>query len=100
PVRVTLAPERRLGSTPGEETELAAGDLDVSFYSGDAIDLAIVLEDELLLMLPELACEETEDGECTVCGRQVDQGLAPEAPDEAVHPLAGLRSLMREQDEK
>ncbi|HEX7926636.1 MAG TPA: DUF177 domain-containing protein [bacterium] len=99
PVQVTLAPDGA-GPPAGDEVQLAAEDLDVSFYSGDAIDLAIVLEDELLLLIPDAACDEAEDGTCTCCGKAVDEVLKAAHRDEAFHPLAGLRSLVREPDGK
>ena len=99
PVQVTLAPDGE-GAVPGGEVELAAEDLDVSFYSGDAIDLTVVLEDELILMIPEPACEESEEGMCTCCGRAVAEVLKPAAADESFHPLAGLRGLMRDPEGK
>jgi uncharacterized metal-binding protein YceD (DUF177 family) len=98
PVQVTLAPEAQAAGAPGEEVQLAPEDLDVSFYCGDAIDLTAVLEDELILMIPEPACEEDEAGCCTCCGRAVADVLKDAHPDEAFHPLAGLRSLVREPD--
>lgn len=98
PVHVALAPDSQALGAPGEEVQLAAEDLEVSFYTGDAIDLTAVLEDELILMIPEPACEEDEAGRCACCGRSVAEVLKGAAPDEAFHPLAGLRSLMRKPD--
>jgi uncharacterized protein len=100
PLRVTLAPESEEIETPGEEVRLAAADLDVSFYGGDAIDLAAVLEDELILMIPEPACEETEDGHCACCGRDAAEVLKAGERDEAFHSLAALRGMMRGTEEK
>lgn len=99
-VQVTLAPEAGAAGTPGEEVRLAAADLDVSFYGGDAIDLAAVLEDELILMIPEPVCEETEDGRCACCGRDIAALLSAEAPDETLHPLAALRGMARGTERK
>ncbi len=98
PVQVTLAPETQAVGAPGEDTQLAVEDLDVSFYAGDAIELIAVLEDELILMIPELPCEEDEQGCCTCCGRSVADVLQETEPDEAFHPLAGLRKFVREPD--
>lgn len=93
PLAVALAPEATARSTTHDEVHLAAEELDVSFFSGDAIDLRQVLEDELMLLVPEQACEEDEDGRCTCCGLAVDEVLKPAEADEAFHPLAGLRAL-------
>ncbi len=98
PVQVSLAPESQAAAAPGEDLQLAAEDLEVSFYTGDAIDLTAVLEDELILMIPETACEEDDAGCCTCCGRSVAEVLKDAAPDEAFHPLAGLRGLVRGPD--
>jgi uncharacterized protein len=97
PVQVTLVPESQ--AARGDDVQLAAEDLDVSYFSGDAIDLTVVLEDEVILMIPEPPCEESEAGICTCCGRAVAEVLQAAAPDEAFHPLAGLRGLVKEPDE-
>lgn len=99
-IQVTLAPEAGAAGTPGEEVRLEAADLDVSFYGGDAIDLSMVLEDELILMIPEPACEETEDGRCACCGQDITRLLQTGAPDETFHPLAALRGMVRGTDRK
>jgi uncharacterized protein len=94
PVRIHLAPESSFGAG-GVEIRLVAEDLEVSFYRGEAIDLHAVLEDELILLLPASVGEEDEDGRCTACGRTVSDVLPPAPPDEAAHPLASLRELVR-----
>jgi uncharacterized protein len=95
PVRVALAPERDYEKAP-EDTHLGQGELEVSFYAGEELDLGHILEDELLLLLPEPVAEEDEHGRCVVCGRRSDEVLAEAAPgDSENHPFAQLKGLLR-----
>lgn len=92
PVRVAMAPGASYDAAP-DDVNLGAGDLEVSFYEGEEIDLAHVLEDELLLLLPDTVAEDDEDGQCLVCGRSLDDLYA--APDDdGGHPFAQLKILM------
>jgi len=93
-IRIHLAPEQS-AKQGGIEIQLAAADLEVSFYSGEEINLGAVLEDELILLIPSSTCEEDDDGRCAVCGRRATDVMPSAPPDEAGHPLAGLRDLVR-----
>ncbi len=91
-VRVALAPGTAYEEAP-DDVHLGAGDLEVSFYEGEEIDLAHLLEDELLLLLPEAVAEEDEDGRCVICGRTLED-LYAQPEDEGGHPFAQLKHLM------
>ena len=62
PVRWTLLPVQSLNAQrlrPDEEIELSTDDLDVSFYSGDEIDLGELVREALILELdPDAVCGE------------------------------------------
>jgi uncharacterized protein len=73
-VRVTLVPESHGAAAP-HDVHLGPEDLDVSYYAGEQIDLTAVLEDELLLLVPEAVCGEDERGCCTQCGLAVEDVL-------------------------
>ncbi len=92
PVRVALVPEREYDAAP-EDISLGTADLEVSFYHGEELDLGHLLEDELLLLIPEPVAEEDEEGCCVVCGRHVDDVLPAEEVDET-HPFAQLKQLL------
>lgn len=79
----------------GEETHLGEHDLDVDFYEADEIDLAALVEDEVLIALPEMgAVEEDEEERCLRCGLTVEELYRDEEADEA-HPFAALRHMLR-----
>lgn len=53
----------------GEEFELEYTDLDVGFYWGDQLDLAVVLSEQILLEIPmKPICQEECKGLCDQCG--------------------------------
>ncbi len=58
-----------------EEVELADDDLEVSFYAGEEIDLALSLHDEVTLALPMAPlCRPDCPGLCPVCGKSRLEG--------------------------
>jgi len=91
-VEVVLAPDAQMDDVEVEH-ELSAGELDVTFYAGEEIDLLAVLEDEVLLMVPEVVAPEDEDGRCTVCGRTLDD-LYEAGSDEEFHPFAQMKQFL------
>lgn len=91
---VTLAPETRLNEM-NEDTSLSSGDLDVSFFDGEQIDLATLVEDELMLCIPESVCEEDEDGRCVQCGRAVDDLFRALEGEDGNHPFAKLKQFIK-----
>ena len=52
-MRVALSPVASYDDAP-EDTQLSAGDLEGSFYEGEELDLAAIVEEELLLLIPDL----------------------------------------------
>jgi uncharacterized metal-binding protein YceD (DUF177 family) len=109
PLDLMVAPEaiwaggRR--AQPHQEVKLAAADLDVSFYDGEELDLTQVLEDELLIALPDSLSEEDENGCCVLCERDVDALLRTKVTDSAggpaqeAHPFRALADLLNAQAE-
>lgn len=93
PLRITLTPDPGEGDLE-EELHLSAGDLEVSFFSGEEIDVVQVLEDEIFLLLPEPVCGEDEAGQCLACGRNVEDMLRTEEPSPEGHPFAKLKDLL------
>ncbi len=78
--RYELAGELELVFLPsaqaaGEETRLAADELEVSFYAGEEIDLGQALMSEIGLALPMAPrCREDCTGLCPKCGRKLSAG--------------------------
>lgn len=59
----------------GEEFELEYDDLDVGFYRGDQIDLAVVLTEQILLEVPmKPVCRPDCRGLCDQCGIDLNTG--------------------------
>jgi uncharacterized protein len=77
-----------------EEMAVAASESEVGFYEGDGLDLADVLREEILLLLPmHRVCREDCKGICPVCGQnrnQVDCHCHQELADDR---WAALRKL-------
>ncbi len=64
--RYTLLPETGTGK---EEAELQTEDLDVAYYSGEIIDLAPMIAEQIILQVPmKVLCRETCRGLCPHCG--------------------------------
>ena len=91
---VTLAPQTRLEERE-EETTLSSGDLEVSFFDGEQIDLAMLVEDELMLSIPGNVCEEDEDGRCVQCGQTVDELFRARDGEDENHPFAQLKQFIK-----
>lgn len=92
-VRVALVSERTYDDAP-DEAQLGQGDLEVSFYTDEELDLTHILEDELLLLIPEPIAEEDEQGRCVICGQRTDELFPEEGPAAEDHPFAQLRRLL------
>lgn len=92
-VRSVLAPEENLDAGPPEKT-LSGEDLNISFYTGDQIDLTLVLEEELLLLLPETLCGEDADKNCLCCGRPVEDVLGKKQTNPEDHPFFQMKTLL------
>ena len=92
-VVVTLAPQSRLNDMD-EETSLSSGDLEVSFFDGEQINLLTLVEDELLLLIPESVCEEDDDGRCMQCGELTEEMLQSSESEDESHPFAQLKQFI------
>jgi uncharacterized protein len=69
---VVLVPQRALG----REMELSREELSASFYSGQAIDVSALVQEQTLLALPsQPLCHEECKGLCPECGANLN--LAP-----------------------
>lgn len=93
-LELMVAPTATWSAGPSDnahpEVQIAAADLDVSFYDGEELDLTQVLEDELLIAAPDSLGEEDEDGRCVHCGREVEALLKPKDEPDAFHPFREL----------
>ncbi len=59
---------------PAEEVELTREDLETDFYSGEEIDLTPLVQDQVLLALPQKAvCREECRGLCPRCGKNLNR---------------------------
>jgi uncharacterized protein len=96
---VTVAPpvDARFVPAPsgrGEERELAADDLETDVYSGNALDLASLVETETTLALPmKPLCAEECRGLCPICGANKNTtacNCTVKAPDPRWAALQGL----------
>ncbi len=58
-----------------EEIELKREDLETEFYEGEEIDVAPLVQDQILLTLPAKAiCQEECRGLCPKCGQNLNRG--------------------------
>jgi len=81
----------------GPEVELGGSDLDVDFFEGDELDLGVLVEEQLLLNLPQaLYCREDCKGICAGCGRNLNESDCVCAVEPEDHPFAALKSLLTE----
>jgi uncharacterized metal-binding protein YceD (DUF177 family) len=95
-VLVALVPQGEYERAP-EDLHLGAGELEVSFYEGETLDLGAILEDELLLLVPELVAEENAQGRCRVCGKGIDALFPAETGTAAGHPFSQLKRFIHEE---
>ncbi|MDH4248559.1 MAG: DUF177 domain-containing protein [Deltaproteobacteria bacterium] len=94
PVNLRLAPMADFNAG-GTEAHLGAGDLELSYYEGEEIDLALLLEDEVLLGLPETVAGEDDQGRCLVCSKRLDDLYRDAPEDPETHPFAPMRQLIK-----
>ena len=92
-VEVTLVAEQEGRKLTGD-VQLSDGDLDVSFFDDDEIDLLALIEEEILLYYPDWPCTEDEAGRCTRCKHTLEELYAAEAGDEGRHPFAKMKDLL------
>jgi len=93
PVRVAMVSQASYDDAP-EEARLSVGDLELSFYQDEELDLSRIVEDELLLLIPEPVAEEDDEGRCVVCGKRTEELLPADAPSDTGHPFAALKTML------
>ena len=95
PLDVALVPAATYRAQ-AQDVHLGGGDLEVSFYEGEELDLASLVEEEILLFLPDVVTGEDEAGNCDYCGRPVEEMFAGEEDKSEGHPFAAMRDMLRE----
>jgi len=85
----------------GPEVELGGSDLDLDFFEGDELDLGALVEEQVLLDLPQaLYCSVDCKGICAGCGMNLNESECACAAKPENHPFAGLNSLLTEPKRK
>ncbi len=85
-------------ATEEEGVELAAPDLDLSFYPDDSIDIDELMREQVLLALPtRLLCREDCRGLCVVCGADLNTEPCGCGREEVDPRWAGLAALKPKQ---
>jgi uncharacterized protein len=79
---------------PAEEAELGREDLETDFYEGEEVDLTSLVQDQVLLALPQKAlCREECRGMCPRCGKNLNREIC-QCPAGIVDPrLEPLRNI-------
>jgi uncharacterized protein len=84
---------------PGDEIEVADEDINTAFYRGGMIDLGEMLHEQLYLMLPmKPLCRDDCQGLCPVCGANRNTTTCACDPRWEDPPLAGLKALLKDND--
>jgi len=79
-----------------DELELSAEELNLSYYTGDAISLLELVRDQLLLVLPlQPLCRPDCAGVCPSCGKDLNEGPCACVPDKLDPRLAILGQLLK-----
>jgi uncharacterized protein len=89
----TLKPKPSNFEMP-EEVELRREDLETEFYDGEEVEVTHLVQDQILLTLPQKAvCREECRGLCPRCGKNLNREVC-HCKEEAVDPrLAPLKSF-------
>lgn len=78
------------------EVELAAEELDVSFFDGETVDIAQIATEQIFLQMPlKPLCQEECKGLCPRCGANLNLkpcGCPPEATSSPFEVLKNIRS--------
>ena len=84
----------------GEEAEVADEDINTAFYRDGQIDLGEMLHEQLYLALPmKPLCRDDCQGLCPVCGANHNVTTCDCAPQWDDPRLAGLRALLKDNDD-
>lgn len=77
-----------------EEQELGAQELNINYYSGEALDLTEILRDQLLLSIPMTShCQEECRGLCPFCGHDLNLGSCKCSRGTKTSPFEALKKL-------
>jgi len=89
---VEYVPDREF--TKIEEHELTKGELDITFYRDDEIDIDELLREQILLAIPmKPLCSSDCKGICPQCGKNLNEGICGCSAEEVDARLAPLRKL-------
>ncbi|MDH4121929.1 MAG: DUF177 domain-containing protein [Deltaproteobacteria bacterium] len=76
--------------------EWTTGELEQVFFSGDTVDLDLLVEEQILLALPpQRHCREDCQGLCPRCGHNLNEGPCGCPAEDSHHPFAGLKDLLK-----
>ncbi len=92
-ILVALVPEEEYEENAAD-VHLGAADLEVSYYRGDHLDLSRLLEDELLLAIPETLTGEDENEACLICGKRLEEIYQSAQADDEHHPFAQMKEFL------
>lgn len=93
PITVTLVSEAESQALQ-DNILLSEGELDVSFFNGNEVDLRDLIEEEILLFFSEVVCEENDAGQCIRCGKTLSQLFEEEPASAADHPFAKMKEFL------
>ena len=80
-----------------QDLQLAPTDLDIDYFEGNEVDLTDIVEEQVLLMLPQtIYCREECLGLCPQCGADLNDGPCGCEPDRSDHPFAAMKELLGE----
>jgi uncharacterized protein len=75
-----------------EEVELPEDELDVGFFSGDGIEMADVVTEQVILSMPmKVVCREDCLGLCPTCKANLNLGACGCTPKQGVSPFSSLK---------
>ena len=100
--QMTLEPqESESGKVPGELHELHRGELDEHYYSGDAIDLAELVREQILLALPAYPlCRSDCRGLCPQCGADWNRTSCGCSAADSQPPMRQFQALLKRINKK
>jgi DUF177 domain-containing protein len=79
-----------------EDEELSAHELDLDFYTGEAVDLEAIIREQIILMAPlKPLCQEDCQGLCPVCGANLNGETCSCRTTKSDSPFAQLAKLKR-----
>ncbi|WP_167527598.1 YceD family protein [Desulfosarcina alkanivorans] len=85
----------------GEDIELSADEMDVIGYSGDSVDLADEVAQQVIMALPfKPVCRDTCEGLCSQCGANLNQAPCRCPSRDEANPFAVLKTLSFSDDKR